>query len=683
MRVELNSGENITQLRDRIRTLPPDVRRRGVKVVVPPGRYVFSESLILDERDSGSPDCPVVWCSKDLRDRPIFVSGIELKKNAFKKVTDPLLLARLDVSVQGKAVEVDLSPYGFVMPIGTNINYEVGGPLKVPSVSVDGKCVRLANYPDEGWCEIAEIIDKGTVTGAYSVKQARERGMIGTNEVVRGGTFRYREDRPSFWNNPVLIECFWAFDWRATIIWTKTIDPLAKTMTMKSHHQFGIKSGNPRPRRWRALNVFEELNEPGRYVIDPETKKMFLYPPNEDFETVLVSGKPCATVKIDRAHDIVFSGIDFGESCGSGVELTGASRVTIENAHFRHQRDWAVYGTNVWDCTLRTCDVTQVGNGCFCIWGGDRRKLVPGNNLVEDCLFEDWGTQRSSCGYAIEFHGVGNNALHNEIRNANGYVVTYKQNNGLFAYNVISNTTWGVDDAGAFYKGLNPSMRGNRIEYNYWRDIGGTGGHGSCAIYFDDGDSGDFVFGNIFENCGRSQFHYSNFGAVFSHGGCSNIVRNSLFVKCDRSLGGWGWKQEKWETAIKGRNSVRWQNYDYKFLKDVDCRSPEWRRAYPELETFLDPYPNEIRKNAAYDCVAIDCPAELRYPQKNGAVVRKGGYVAGHWHTNDTFAVIEGDPGFVDYAQRDYRLKVDSEVYRCLPNFKPIPFEKIGLMHKR
>ena len=81
--------------------------------------------------------------------------------------------------------------------------------------------------------------------------------------------------------------------------------------------------------------------------------------------------------------------------------------------------------------------------------------------------------------------------------------------------------------------------------------------------------------------------------------------------------------------------------------------------------------------------MAIDCPVKLHFPQKNGEVYHKGGYVAGHWHTNDTFVALKGDPGFVDYAKRDYRLKPDSEVFRRLPNFKPIPFEKIGLIHKR
>ncbi len=37
------------------------------------------------------------------------------------------------------------------------------------------------------------------------------------------------------------------------------------------------------------------------------------------------------------------------------------------------------------------------------------------------------------------------------------------------------------------------------------------------------------------------------------------------------------------------------------------------------------------------------------------------------------------DPGFVDAAKLNFKLKDGSVVFRTLPNFKPIPFEKIGL----
>jgi len=37
------------------------------------------------------------------------------------------------------------------------------------------------------------------------------------------------------------------------------------------------------------------------------------------------------------------------------------------------------------------------------------------------------------------------------------------------------------------------------------------------------------------------------------------------------------------------------------------------------------------------------------------------------------------DPGFVDAAKGDFRLRDDSIVYKKIPGFEKIPFEKIGL----
>jgi hypothetical protein len=39
----------------------------------------------------------------------------------------------------------------------------------------------------------------------------------------------------------------------------------------------------------------------------------------------------------------------------------------------------------------------------------------------------------------------------------------------------------------------------------------------------------------------------------------------------------------------------------------------------------------------------------------------------------------ETDPGFIDPANMNFALSKNSAVYKKLPDFKPIPFEKIGV----
>ena len=40
--------------------------------------------------------------------------------------------------------------------------------------------------------------------------------------------------------------------------------------------------------------------------------------------------------------------------------------------------------------------------------------------------------------------------------------------------------------------------------------------------------------------------------------------------------------------------------------------------------------------------------------------------------------ITDKDPGFRDMKQMDFRLSPDSEVYRRIPGFEPIPWKKIG-----
>jgi hypothetical protein len=40
------------------------------------------------------------------------------------------------------------------------------------------------------------------------------------------------------------------------------------------------------------------------------------------------------------------------------------------------------------------------------------------------------------------------------------------------------------------------------------------------------------------------------------------------------------------------------------------------------------------------------------------------------------------DPGFVDMAKGDYRLRRNAEVFKQLKGFAPVPFEQMGLQRR-
>jgi hypothetical protein len=256
--------------------------------------------------------------------------------------------------------------------------------------------------------------------------------------------------------------------------------------------------------------------------------------------------------------------------------------------------------------------------------------------------------------------GVGNRAAHNLIHDAPHQAIGVNGNDHIFEYNIVHDVCMSTDDCGAFYKGRNPSCRGNIVRYNFWHHIGSPMGHGNAAVYFDDGDGGDTVFGNVFYRCGEPG--KGSFGTVFSHGGHDILAENNIFVECKRALGSAPWTDERWKETVDGGLGCFWTD---KLLKEVDITKPPYTTHYPALIGFMDPKPGQPRINRAVRNVFVNC-----------ADISNGNWqapAADNW-------IADCDPDFIDPANGNFQLKLAAEVYSRLPGFQEIPFEKIGLV---
>lgn len=184
-------------------------------------------------------------------------------------------------------------------------------------------------------------------------------------------------------------------------------------------------------------------------------------------------------------------------------------------------------------------------------------------------------------------------------------------------------------------------------------------GHGNAAIYFDDGDGGDTVFGNLFVRCGEPG--RGSFGTVFSHGGHDNRAENNVFIECKRALGSAPWDDARWRDALQGGQDCF---FPQKLLHEVDITKSPYTNRYPELIGYLAPPAGAARVNHARLNLMVRCG------EVSGGNWRLE--PAANWSTND-------DPGFSDLAKGDYRLRPDAAVFKHLPGFKEIPFKQMGL----
>jgi hypothetical protein len=634
---------SLGRARDEMRKVGPGSPRR---VIIRRGVYRVEETFTLGKEDSGTESHPAVWQAAPGEEVRL-VGGLALTAQAFRPVTDAAVLGRLEEAARGKVFQVDLAPLGVKMPKAFPGRFR--GPLPLPELFFNDQRMTPARWPNEGWATIAKIVEAGS----------EPRGGDSSG---RPGVFEYAGDRPARWNadRGVWLHGYWCFDWYDEVIRVKSIEPKNRRIAFAEPHLYGLRQGNPSPRRFRAIHLLEELDQPGEYYVDLADGRLYFWPPAElAGARVVVGTLDGPVVALREASHVVLRGLVVEASQGDGIEIRGGTANGVFACCVRNVRQLGVAVYGGLGHRVEGCDIHDTGTGGIVLAGGDRRTLSPaGHQAVNNHI---WRFSRHQLTYAnaVLLEGVGNRAAHNLIHDAPHQAIGVGGNDHVFEYNVVHHVCLETDDCGAFYKGRNPSCRGNLVRYNYWHHIGSPMGHGNAAVYFDDGDGGDTVVGNVFYRCGDPG--RGSFGTVFSHGGHDNLAENNVFVECKRALGSAPWDDQRWKRALEGGEGCDWQN---RLLKEVDITRPPYTTRYPSLIGFLNPRPGQARINHAVRNVLVSC-AEVK---------------SGNWQVKpEENWVTEGDPGFVDAAKGDFRLRPDAEVFRRLPGFQPIPFEKMGL----
>jgi len=616
-----------------------------VTVLVRGGTYRLGASLVLGAQDSGTEAAPVVWqaaAGEEVR----LCGGAALSPDAFQPVRDEKVLSRLDSTSRGKVLQADLAGTG-VKDLGSYPDSFRGAPA-VPELFFNDQRMTPARWPNEGWATIAKIVESGSVPRSGDASP-------------RPGSFEYNGDRPARWNVEagVWLLGYWCFDWYEETIKVNAIDVDKRQITLGRPTLYGIRQGNPAPRRYRALNLLEELDQPGEFFLDHAAGRLFFWPPGElAGARVVLSALKTPLVSLHDASHVTWRGFIVEASLGHGIEVSGGNGNRIEACEIRNTRQLGISVTGGAGHRVEGCRIHDTGTGGLVLEGGDRRTLAAAGHQAVNNRIGRFSQHQLTYASGIRLGGVGNRAAHNLLYEAPHMAVGIGGNDHVFEYNIVRDVCTASDDAGALYKGRNPSCRGNVIRYNFWSDIGSPLGHGTAAVYFDDGDGGDTVFGNIFVRCGHPG--RGSFGTVFSHGGHDNTAENNIFIECRRPLGSAPWNDKRWKEAVDGGQGCQWQT---RLLQEVDITRPPYTTRYPSLVGFMNPQPGQVRVNHA----------------KNNVLVRCEQVSSGNWKfAEEEIWATDADPGFVDADKGNFLLRPDAEVFRRLPGFQPIPFDKIG-----
>lgn len=636
------------------------------------GIYQITKTISFDNNDVNKDESPVIF--KAYKNENVRISGgIKIPAERIGKVTDTAFSNRFITRVKDYILQIDysglnidegkISPHGFGRPY-TNTQMELFGKQNA---------YFLARWPNKGYTPIKNVIEKGA--------RLSEGDTSGKTAV-----FEYEAARVGRWKNSEepWIAGYFNYGFADDAIPVKKVDPANKLIATAKPTFYGFSSGEPF-NAFYGFNILEDIDVPGEYFTDKINKKIYFFPyDGEDFSDLTLSVMEDPLISFVNASNVYFQNITFECTRGMAVYIEGGNDIHFNSCIFRNLGTIAVligkgvdengipapeklgdfkgylYNNQTWnrncgkDHLIENCEIYNTGAGGIVLGGGNRLTLERGNNRVTNCSIHNFNRYEKTYRGGINVDGVGNVIDHNEIYDCPGAAIHLNGNEHLIQYNIIHDAVTDGHDMGAVYYGRNPSEQGNVIRYNYFHHNGNKDGV-IMSVYHDDGACGMTVYGNVFYKPGNV--------AVMIGGGNDIVYKNNIFVDAplafhvDNRLQNWG-----------GDEFISNNGVYNKRLSEVAIDKLPYSDAYPNLAKYWKdnlglPKRNVIENN-------IFC---------NVGQIQNG---SAGWVTIKNNFITVTDPGFESLAKMNFKLRKDSEVFKTLPDFENIPFEKMGRIIK-
>lgn len=659
-------------------------------VFIHEGTYAVTDGLLFETQDGGDSSTEIIYQGVG-ETAPVFFGGKTIPNQKIEALKDPYFKERLiNKSVSKHIKQVDLKAlgiheYGSLVRHGWGLN----GIQRTPPVSLTtgGQRMHLARWPNveedsqymvkqhylkeprplKGYeKKVQKIIESVELTGEVGLTKVIDSGgRARKSPRSDGGTFQVGFDRMKYWNSPenIFLDGVLGSTWEWTYNQLSSVDPVTKTISLKYPELNGIALGNSvRLPHFHFDNIPEELDSPGEYFIDRNRGILFFYPiqPDADEATVIVTlDQPMLTVSNSR--NITFKNIVFESGRNLGIKISQSHNIQLERVKVSN---FIAGGIEVKGTNNRVIYSTVVGSGAFGIYldGGNKKTLMPANNYVLYSHIHDFGWDVKSQQPGVFINGVGNHVVNNKIHDGTHFAIRVRAaNDSIIERNEIYDLPkYHHFDGGALYvhSGRFPQARGVIIRENYFHDIPTNG------IYPDNFSWGVHMYRNVFYNVGVK----ANRSAIFVNGGGENHSYNNLVIDSN----------EIYRQGTRPKDAY-WLPY-WKKVKERYGNGRVNRTAYRKYNDFKQWLEKETQeelyrpRSDVYNNVIVSIDQSIGREARATGVVDKSGHL---FHQNNI--VINNDPHFYDWENKDFRLKESSPIFQQLPEFEPIPFEKIGL----
>lgn len=590
---------------------------KPVTVYLRGGTYYRKDTFNINAKDFGDNQASITY-EPYKNEKVIVTGGINLDKNKLTKVSDQGILNKIiDKNARSHILEYDLK--------GDNIDYGNTSQniMNAPELFFNNTPLTLARWPNDNYDLTGNVISNTSSNYTFHNDNARVSSW---------------QDAKDAW-----LFGYWSQDWAGYTVKMNSVDAANKLITFKQYIDGGIKSGQ----RYFAFNILEELDKPGEWYFDRTNGKIYIYPPSSmNTGDLYISQLRNPFIYERNVSNICFKGIIFQGSRNTAIVINGGKNNTISGCTIRNISNNAVDINGGEKNGVQSCDIYNMGSGGINISAGDRNKLIAAGDYADNNNIYNYARIERTYRPAINLSGVGDIASHNNIHDAPHTAILLSGNNHTIEYNDIYSVAKDTNDVGAIYTGRDWTYRGNLIRYNYVHDIEDSNGKVSkMGIYLDDCMSSAEIYGNVFYDVSR---------AMLVGGGRDNKIYNNIIIGGNESI------------TFDDRG-LTW-NLDslFKNLSKVPYKSEVWKNQYPDLYKILDnskpgaPMGNAVTSNAIY---MTKKPAIAESVVEDGKVSNN--------------VLVTSEPDFISNGKLDFKKLSKENI--SIPNFKSIPFSKIGI----
>lgn len=667
----------LTKAKEAVRELKKAkaIDKDGITVNIRGGNYQLNTSFELTKEDGGEVGKSVVYKAYQ-NEVPHIIGGTvvepkywkPLDKEAIKRVhpnVNAAKLIALDVSELGLKNVRQFAPYNQFVTDWFIIDFFANGKRQ-PIAQFPNATQNIRGKNDPGWTTCNGSKDEMSF---YYGANGKPDDADTINELDLDGT-----NRTERWKNAIKsghdiwLKGNWRVPWDPITMKVKDIDVKDQSVSFYEAPPSGMGSkytavANEKP-LWRkgsgketffALNLLEEIDQPGEWALDIKDKKLYYYPAAPlDKLSLMISDMTAPIIKLNGVDNVQIEGLQVEGGLGTALDIVNSNNIKVVACNIINAGKIGISMNGGNSNSILSNNISETGGVGIDLKNlGDRRMLTSSNVLVQNNYIHHVGKLIYKQGIFLT-NCVGVTVSHNLIHDIpTGSIRTLDINNCIFEYNEIHNIALKEGDTGAFYSYGGWSTYGNIFRYNFMHHINRANG-----MYSDDGDSGDFYYKNIVQDCVN--------GVLFG-GGHDVLAENNLFI------------QSKYQTIDdrgKDRNYRLGTKYETNLTQFNINKSP-WREYGENLKTQY-----KLTTNLWSDVLNPDWHAELPNGSRmnNNVAVASGKFQVktGKVEVVDNIAIktIE-DAAFYNYANMDLRTR-NTAILQKIPELNEV-FPTIGL----